>query len=148
MSRSGYSDDYGEDESSQWASIRWRGAVTSSIRGKRGQAFLIELAEALDSLPEKKLIEGDLERGGAVCAIGAVGRVRGVDMNSIDPEDSEKVAGVFGIAPTLAREVVYVNDECGRREETEEERFIRVRKWVQSRIKSLGTPKKEEKKDV
>lgn len=32
MSRCGYSDDY-----DQWALIRWRGAVESAIRGKRGQ---------------------------------------------------------------------------------------------------------------
>jgi hypothetical protein len=46
MSRSGYSDDH-----SEWDLIRWRGAVASAIRGKRGQAFLRELLVALDAMP-------------------------------------------------------------------------------------------------
>lgn len=37
MSRSGYT-----DEDDIWAMIRWRGAVTSAIRGKRGQQALRE----------------------------------------------------------------------------------------------------------
>lgn len=57
MSRSGYSEDYDGDH---WDLIRWRGAVASSIRGKRGQAFLREALAALDAMPEKKLITGDL----------------------------------------------------------------------------------------
>lgn len=57
MSRSGYSDDYDGDN---WDLIRWRGAVTSAIRGKRGQAFLREALAALDAMPEKQLIAGDL----------------------------------------------------------------------------------------
>ena len=34
MSRSGYT-----DECDGWELVRWRGAVNSAIRGKRGQAF-------------------------------------------------------------------------------------------------------------
>ncbi|ENQ7660184.1 hypothetical protein ACEQOL_006537 [Pseudomonas aeruginosa] len=41
MSRSGYCDDL-----DNWSLICWRGAVSSAIKGKRGQAFLIELREA------------------------------------------------------------------------------------------------------
>jgi hypothetical protein len=37
MSRSGYSDDYGDDE--PWQLIMWRGAVASAFRGRRGQPF-------------------------------------------------------------------------------------------------------------
>jgi hypothetical protein len=72
MSRSGYSDDC-----DQWDMIRWRGAVASSIRGARGQAFLKEMLAALDALPEPKLIAEELESDGAVCAIGAVGPFAG-----------------------------------------------------------------------
>lgn len=43
MSRSGYND-YSIDN---WDLIRWRGQVASAIKGKRGQAFLRELIEAL-----------------------------------------------------------------------------------------------------
>lgn len=56
MSRSGYTEDCEDD----WALIRWRGAVNSAIRGKRGQAFLREMLAALDVMPEKRLIAGNL----------------------------------------------------------------------------------------
>jgi hypothetical protein len=56
MSRSGYC----EDMDDQWAHIRWRGAVTSAIRGRRGQAFLREMLAALDAMPEKRLVAGAL----------------------------------------------------------------------------------------
>lgn len=88
MSRSGYSDDIDD----QWSWICWRGAVASAIRGVRGQSFLQEMFRAMESLPEKKLIADELATAdGAVCAIGAVGRNRGIDMENIDPEDSERV---------------------------------------------------------
>jgi len=131
MSRSGYSDDsYDYD---QWAMICWRGAVASAFKGARGQAFLKEMLAALDALPEPKLIAEDLEAKGLVCAIGAVGKARGVDMSKLDPEDRETVAGVFGIAPAMVAEIVYTNDDWVR--ETPEERFIRMRQWTISQIR-------------
>lgn len=130
MSRSGYSDDC-ED---WWRHIMWRGAVTSSIRGRRGQAFLKEMLCALDSLPEPKLIARELqEADGAVCAIGAVGRARGIDMSEIDPDNREGVAGIFGIAIALASEIVFLNDECCHNE-TPEARFDRMRRWIEAEI--------------
>lgn len=130
MSRSGYSDDYDND----WAAICWRGAVASAIRGNRGQAFLEEMLLAMAALPERGLISHDLENNGAVCAIGAVGRARGVDMTNIDPEDRERVAGIFGIAPALAAEIVYMNDEGHWGIETPEQRFERMRAWIESEL--------------
>jgi hypothetical protein len=132
MSRSGYSEC---DDGNDWGLIRWRGAVASAIRGKRGQAFLKEMVQAMDALPEPKLVADVLEdeQEGAVCAIGSVGRVRGVDMSTIDVEDREAIAETFGIAEALAAEIMYENDEAaafGRREETPEERFQRVRAWA------------------
>lgn len=128
MSRSGYSDDYPEDNSG-WL---YRGAVRSAINGHRGQAFLKEMLATLDAMPEKKLIAGFLEEEGAVCAIGSVGKARGVDMSKLDPEDADGVADAFGIAPALAREIVFENDDdfgftVG---ETPEQRFERIRKWL------------------
>ena len=131
MSRSGYGD--GCDDN--WSLIRWRGAVESSIRGKRGQAFLKEMLAAMDALPERKLIAEELEAGGAVCAIGSVGRVRGIDMTGIDPEDSARVAATFGIAEPLAREIVFMNDEGGAWNEPAEVRFNRMRRWVERLIR-------------
>src|SRR3954471_11126976 len=101
MSRSGYVEDC--DYEISW--INWRGAVKSAIRGKRGQAFLYEMLQAMAALPENKLIARELECDGAVCAIGAVGKARGLDMSQLDPEDYHSVAGKFGIAEALAQEI-------------------------------------------
>lgn len=134
MARAGYSDDL-----ENWQLIRWRGAVASAIRGKRGQAFLQEMLTALDSLPEKRLIGEELEKDGEVCALGAVGKVRGIDMSTVDPEDYDAVAETFGIPHALAREIMFVNDESlWWKEATPEKRFETVRNWV---AKQLTTSK-------
>jgi hypothetical protein len=130
MSRSGYSDDCDSTQLNVW-----RGAVASAIRGKRGQAFLKEMLAALDALPEHELISNELQVDGAVCALGAVGRVRGLDMSRIDPEDRDKVADVFGISGALATEIAFMNDEGTYMAETPQKRFARMRKWVENQIK-------------
>lgn len=152
MSRSGYMDDC-----ETWDLIRWRGQVASAIRGKRGQAFLLEMWRAMQALPERKLVAYALEDGGAVCAIGSVGKARGVDMSKIDPDDYEKVAAVFGIPHQLAREIVYMNDEAigpdwveahgppryrgqkvyARIEVTPERRFAHMKKWIEENLRPV-----------
>lgn len=134
MSRSGYSDDY-----SSWDLIRWRGAVKSAIRGKRGQAFMQEMATAMDAMPQKSLIAEELEQEGEVCALGSVGKSRGMDMSNIDVEDPDSVAHAFKIPLTLACEVMYMNDE-GPSKETPEHRWTRIRAWIQKQIKVAPTP--------
>jgi hypothetical protein len=129
MSRSGYVDDLVDS----WQHIRWRGAVTAALRGARGYAFLNEMLAALDALPSRELVAGELEKGGAVCALGAVGKARGLEMDDLDPEDSARVASVFGIADALAREIVFLNDE-GAWEETPAQRFNRMREWLKAEI--------------
>lgn len=139
MSRSGYSEDI-----ETWSLIRWRGAVNSAIKGKRGQSFLKDLLVALDAMPEKKLISDELEVQGEVCALGALGKTRGIDMSNIDPYDRETVANTFDIAPALAAEVVYENDEGGPSyfsQETPEGRWQRMRNWIESLIIKEGTAK-------
>lgn len=131
MSRSGYIDDCEND----WGWICWRGAVASAMRGKRGQAFLGEMLTAMDALPEKKLVSMELEAGGSVCAIGSVGKARGIDMSGIDVEDYSKVASIFGINEKLAQEIMWMNDDAGPSKETDEQRFERMRKWVASNLK-------------
>lgn len=137
MSRSGYCDDM-ED---QWAMIRWRGAVKSAIRGKRGQSLLRELIAALDAMPKKALCVGELvTTEGEVCTLGAVGLARGIDMRGVDPEEPEHVAAAFGIARALAQEIVWENDENAwryrdQRLETPEERWQRMRDWA---VKNLA----------
>lgn len=135
MSRAGYSDDL-----ETWSLIQWRGAVASAINGFRGQCFLQEMRRALDALPEKRLISEELVDqydDGAVCALGALGKARGIDMAGIDPEDREIIASKFGIAPAMAAEIVYENDEGGGywSKETPEQRYSRMRKWIEEKIR-------------
>lgn len=144
MSRSGYSDDCDND----WSAICWRGAVASAIKGRRGQAFLEEMLHAMAALPEHKLISHDLENGGAVCAIGSVGKARGIDMKGIDPEDYETVAAKFGISRALAQEIVYMNDEGTWGNETPEERFTRMRKWIEGELFDKAAPVPESPQDT
>lgn len=129
MSRSGYSDDI-----DNWQLIRWRGMVASAIRGRRGQAMLRAMLAALDAMPEKKLVRSELECADGVCALGALGRSRGIDLQSLDPECPEQVAAAFDIATPLAREVVYENDEAGPWKEAPEARWSRMRRWVLAHI--------------
>lgn len=144
MSRHGYSDDI-----DQWQMIKWRGQVASAIRGKRGQSLLVDLVKALDAMPEKALIAGDLiTPEGEVCALGAVGVRRGIPMGKIDPEEPEQVAGAFDIAEQLAREIAYVNDErvgdyklingqWKHVPEPPEDRWRRVRAWAMRHIQPV-----------
>ena len=133
VSRSGYSDDY---DLENWDLIRWRGQVASAIRGKRGQAFLRELVAALDAMPEKRLIANELESFGNVCAIGSVGMQRGVDMTKLDPDDYDRIAATFGIAPQLVQEIEWMNDEAYFGE-TPEGRWKFMRDWA---VRKLKTP--------
>jgi hypothetical protein len=133
MSRSGYDDGY-----DTWAMIRWRGSVASAIRGKRGQKLLRELAEAMDAMPVKRLIANELVQGGEHCALGVVGAARGIVLDGIDPEDTERVAVTFEVSDALVREIVHENDEGATnwhsREETPEERWLRMRTWVAEQL--------------
>jgi hypothetical protein len=143
VSRSGYSDDIDDELQAG----RWLGMVASAIRGKRGQKFLCELVAALDAMPIKELIMNELEEaeenGGGVCALGALGKARGLDMRNLDPEETRDVAEAFNIAECLAAEVAYQNDECsdwyfpaGSRweQDTPYQRWVRMRAWAISKI--------------
>lgn len=76
-------------------------------------------------------------REGDVCALGALGRVRGLDMSGLDPDDPDGVAAAFDIAAPLAREIVYMNDE-GHYGETPEQRWTRMRAWIASQINPVA----------
>lgn len=126
MSRSGYSDDGDYLE-------LYRATVDRALKGARGQHFLRKLRTALDAMSVKWLITDQIaDKAGQVCALGAV------DPNTeIDPEDIERVAAHFGIAHSMAAEIVYMNDEYyswRTRDETPEERWTRMRAWVEKEI--------------
>ena len=131
MSRSGYTDDV-----DQWSLIKYRGQVASAIRGKRGQRFLRELIAALDAMPVKELIDADLvDEEGAVCALGALGQAKGIDVSSIDPYDHAALSSAFDIAPQLAAEVMYENDDWWRHG-SPHDRWQRVREWAEAHLSS------------
>lgn len=149
MSRSGYTDDFDDYIDDSLAVYRWRGQVASAIRGKRGQAFLREMAEALDAMPEKRLITNELQASPpafippsilssaavSVCAIGSVGLRRGIDMAILDPEDYDSIADTFGIAHQLVQEIEFENDEAAGHC-TPEQRWSRMRDWIRRQLKA------------
>lgn len=131
MSRSEYSDNFDD----RWG--LWRGAVMSAIRGQRGQAFLRELLVALDAMPDKRIIRHSFSEAGAYCTLGVIGAQRGVAMPHItDPDDysegeiRRKASRLLHIAPAMAAEIMFKNDEDGEWNETEEDRWLRMRSWV------------------
>lgn len=137
MSRSGYSDDYDDDSSVHL----WQGAVRSALRGKRGQAFLREMATALDAMPCKRLIANDLvDENGECCAIGSVALARGLNVDGIEATDPWEVAETFGVAPAMVQEIAYLNDEWADYarsigKETPEGRWRRMRAWVDEQLR-------------
>jgi hypothetical protein len=128
MSRSGYSDD-GENIN------LYRAAVDRAMHGARGQHFLRKLLTALDAMPVKRLITNEIANSaGDVCALGAV-----EPNTKLDPDDTHGVAEHFGIARSMAAEIVYMNDEWmdwhyNGKTETPEQRWTRMRAWVASEI--------------
>lgn len=133
MSRSGYSTDC------DYLDL-YRASVDRAIKGKRGQAFMKELAAAMDAMPVKRLIAHEIQdETGEVCAIGSVCLARSIDPCTIDYELPEHVGAVMGIARSLAAEIEFENDEADAwnnahrqnwKPETPEERWVRMRKWV------------------
>lgn len=136
MSRSGYDD--GCDNN--WSVICWRGAVQSAIRGARGQKLLADLIESMAAMPEKVLIADELQEHGAYCALGVVGKARGIPVETIDPYDEHLIAQEFDIARALAKEVVFINDEAGSYNETPAGRWQRVRAWASSNLTNKTVP--------
>jgi len=168
MSRSGYRDYDGDgDRDDILAAGRWKAALKSAFSGERGRRFLADLRDAMDAMPVKRLISGELvDSDGEVCAIGSVGVKRGVDMSDmVKPADcsqddwdsdwecdaeerAEQLGGLLDIAPCMAQEVMYQNDECDilrldatgevlhswRGQRPPEERWVRMRKWVAKKL--------------
>lgn len=129
MSRSGYSFDLDLAELNLY-----RHAVHRAIHGRRGQKLLRDLLVALDAMPQKRLIYRSLvDPNGEVCALGALGRYRGTDMEDVDCDDPEAVGQLFGCARSLAAEIEFENDEqC--EDMSPEDRWTYMRAWVSSMI--------------
>jgi hypothetical protein len=150
MSRSGYNDDWDCDN---WSTIIWRGAVASAFRGKRGQDFLKRLAAHLDAMPVKRLAAHDWTReDGVSCTLGVALAAEKPELHekskAWDPDDDEAAydaARALDIAPAMAKELIWMNDEGLNYQirpyrfigpvDRDAERWKRVREWVQSRIR-------------
>jgi hypothetical protein len=137
MGRSGYSDDFGDETPVQL----YRQAVQRAIAGYRGQHLLCRLRDALDAMPVKRLIAGDIKNdSGEVCALGALDPTapKYYEEEYDDIGHARDLAEHFKVAPALASEIVYMNDEFMEwrcRDETPEERWVRMRAWVDEQIK-------------
>lgn len=112
MSRSGYT----HDNDDPLALGRWRQAVRRALEGRRGQALLRDMLEALDAMEDKRLWPGSFQTAdGEFCALGAVAHHKGVrvdDLGDEDDCDASEVGQRFGIAHAMAAEIMYLNDEC------------------------------------
>lgn len=135
MSRSGYSDDGDSDIPIEL----YRQAVHRATTGYRGQHLLRKLRDALDAMPVKRLIAGNIkDDAGQVCALGALDPdAPKYDEDWCDDFDHpRKLGNHFNIAPALASEIVYMNDEAfaWKGDEAPEARWIRMRAWVEKQI--------------
>lgn len=128
-----------------WAIIKWRGIVASSIRGSRGQSMLKELLAALDAMPKKELITDQVvSQEGDCCAIGALllakeppylPTIQGERDQDFLYDWNGEIAEDLDIAVPLVQEIEYMNDSYGPIRETPSERWHRMREWVAGKIK-------------
>jgi hypothetical protein len=126
MSRSGYTDDNDDDP---LAYGRWRQAVRKALQGKRGQALLRDLVAALDAMEDKRLYPGSFATAdGEFCALGALAAKRGTKVDDLGDDEygcePAEVGRRFGVAPAMAAEIMYMNDEYA----------VDVWKWIDVEI--------------
>jgi hypothetical protein len=133
----------------------WDQAVKRSIQGKRGQALLQELREALLRLPRKRLIKGVLYDQGDCCVLGALalkriqdGKLKGITSEEEFNEDIlvsnwnddeyqliEFAVGSLGMTIALSWKISLMNDEIFENENPEQ-RWIAIMKWIDKNLKN------------
>lgn len=127
---------------------RYEAAKRSTLRGRRGQAFLRKLIAALDALPKPELSEGALadRATGCVCALGAVALAQGDSFDDLAQDDGnwspEDIATWYDISPTLANEVIIENDDWrdGNSAEIRQSRWRHVRAWAVRHLQDATAP--------
>ena len=132
MSRSGYTHDCE-------GLNMWRGAVARGIQGKRGQQALRDLIQALDAMPENRLVSGSFSNSCGVCSLGAIAQFRGLATNDLEVEhgdevDRDRVGQRLDISSAMAAEIMYEND-CEYQSSTAEHRWSRMRQWAEQNLK-------------
>lgn len=129
----------------------WEQIVSRALAGKRGQAALAELEEALVALPEKKLVQGKLAADGSVCAVGAYvawqkARQEGLDfaaaVTALNEEADEYGGSIYdttdagenaGLTMAVAFHLAYLNDEQWYAA-TDEARYEWMLEWVRTAL--------------
>lgn len=147
---------YSEDEDYPGQFNIWQANCRRSLHGKKGQAALRRLRDALLVMPEKALRSGKLvAHDGAVCAIGALARAEGKlpepepitgDWEDDDIDDTaEWAADNLNIPKLVAWKVVEQNDIQldtkwvrleGPVQLTGEERYAKMLAWVESQLQT------------
>lgn len=138
MGRAEYSEDCDGSEV-----FLYRRSVETALRGRRGQRLVRDLIAGLEAMEDRRLITEDLvDDEGCVCALGAVARIRNIDdtlLKVLNDQSPSLVARVLDIAESLAREVMFENDDdFGIHIETPEQRWERVYAWAQAHLLPEG----------
>jgi hypothetical protein len=137
--RSNY--DLGQSPEDVWGYVRYRGAVKSSISGRRGQEFLKELLKTIETLPKKELAVGAfLDSDGCACALGALALKRGHNPDELAGchyMEPERLAVFFGVATALVREIMFENDAALELFADRDRRrtWLRIHNWLNRNIK-------------
>ena len=116
MSRSSYSDDYGDDYPGQLE--LYRANVARSIRGKKGQARLRELHAALLAMPVKELhADTFVSPAGQACALGVWalaqhgGDIKAAQLVREDADDEDIEAALPSWPRLVVKDLIYRNDD-------------------------------------
>lgn len=130
---------YSEDEDYPGQFELWQANCVRSLRGKHGQEELRQLRIALLALPDKRLIHGLLEDDeGGVCAVGAYGKHKGLDLSTFAVDSDTDEVGIAGGMPSLvAWKVVEMND-IELDHVTPEQRYSRMLAWIESQLAAAG----------
>ena len=115
----------------------YRYAVDRAIKGKNGQQFFLDLVAALEAMPTKELISGDLiDADGRYCALGAVCASRGFEVSFLLAASSVELSDLLEIAEDLVKEILWQNDEGGDviHQDSPVERWQLMYDWAKSLI--------------
>ena len=91
------------------------------------------LLQALEALPNKRLIRGSYWDGADGCALGSCVRraAQSADLNAIQPHYCQLARRLFGLGFRDVDRVMQVNDWL---EDSPEERYARVLEWLRAEV--------------
>lgn len=112
------------------------------MRSERGQRFLRDLRDALDAMPQKRLVALKYKTSdGEYCAVGCVAEARGVDLSTVVDHTGDDAVDCFSVTLPFhlnvnGNVVAWIEAENDRTASTEspEDRWRRMRAWVEKYI--------------